>query len=73
VIYLRRVPENPHYVEQELALRVAAAYDDNGVDRSLVRASLALTPTERLARLEDFLEMVAAFRRVEHESAEANS
>ncbi len=31
------------------------AYDENGVDRTLVRAALALSPAERLAALEDRL------------------
>ncbi len=41
-------------------------YDDNGVDRSLVRWFLALTPYERLAALDDavqFAELAEASRR----------
>ena len=60
-------------VERALAERFEAAYDDNGVDRTLVRESLALTPTQRLARLDDFLDTVATIRRVEHAPGETNS
>jgi len=50
-------------VERELDERVKAAYDENGVDRSLIRAHLALSPAERLARLERLLEDLASVRR----------
>ena len=73
VIYVHGMSESALDVERELAERFAAAYDDNGVDRTLVRESLTLTPTERLARLDDFLETLATVRRVEHAPAEANS
>jgi hypothetical protein len=34
------------------------AYDDDGVDRTLIREMLALTPLERLERLESFADLV---------------
>jgi hypothetical protein len=36
----------------------ADAYDDEGVDRTLIREMLALSPLERLERLESFAELV---------------
>ncbi len=51
-------------IDRELAERAATAYDDNGVDRSLIRASLARTPTERLISLENFLQTLATARRI---------
>lgn len=51
-------------VENELQERLEAAYDENGVDRSLIRENLALSPDERLAQLERFLEDLASVRRV---------
>ena len=36
----------------------AGAYDAEGVDRTLIREMLELTPLERLERLESFAEMV---------------
>jgi hypothetical protein len=51
-------------VDLDLQERLDAAYDDQGVDRSLIRANLALTPTERVAQLERFLEDLALVRRV---------
>ncbi|RLB53155.1 MAG: hypothetical protein DRJ42_12725 [Deltaproteobacteria bacterium] len=52
-------------VEAELAARLEAAYDADGVDRTLIRASLAKTPTERVVELEDLLNTLATARRVE--------
>lgn len=40
-------------------------YDDAGVDRSLVRWMLSLTPTERLAWLESVNDVVQSVRRAE--------
>lgn len=51
-------------VEQELQARVDAAYDENGVDRSLIRASLAQSPAQRLADLEAQLRFLENVRRV---------
>ena len=39
-------------------------YDDNGVDLSLVRYTLSLTPTERLKAVENFMNAMATVRRV---------
>lgn len=52
-------------VEAELEARLEAAYDTDGVDRSLIRASLARTPTERVIELEDLLNTLATAHRVE--------
>ncbi len=51
-------------VEQELQRRFDEAYDDNGVDRSLIRSNLALTPTQRLENLENLLNDLATVRRI---------
>jgi len=40
-------------------------YDDNGVDRSLVRWMLSLTPDERLEYAESSLRLVESVRRRE--------
>jgi hypothetical protein len=37
-------------------------YDENGVDLSLVRYSLSLTPTQRLKALENFMNAMASVR-----------
>ena len=58
-------------IDQELDSRWAAAYDEDGVDRSLIRQALAQTPTERLATLEEYLETIARARRLEPEPSEA--
>ena len=39
-----------------------AAYDENGVDRSLIRWSLSLTPTERVRSVEETLNALATLR-----------
>jgi hypothetical protein len=51
-------------VGAELASHLHAAYDADGVDRSLIRANLARTPEERLAELEVTL---AFFESASHE------
>lgn len=51
-------------VDRDLQRRFEDAYDENGVDRSLIRANLALTPSERLANLEAFLRDLARVRRM---------
>jgi hypothetical protein len=38
--------------------------DDNGVDRAQIRAMLALTPAERLRRVEEFLESTIEIRKL---------
>lgn len=40
----------------------AETHDQDGVDRSLIRAALALTPVQRLERLEQFVESVWEIR-----------
>ncbi len=52
----RRVP---------ITVTPAGAYDANGVDRSLIRASLAQTPSERLQILEELLQLAESVRRVD--------
>jgi len=37
-------------------------FDENGVDLSLVRYSLSLTPTERLKAVENFMNAMASVR-----------
>jgi hypothetical protein len=39
-----------------------ASCDENGVDRSQIRAMLRLTPEERLSRVQDFVESVLEIR-----------
>jgi hypothetical protein len=39
-------------------------YDENGVDRTLVRACLQETPLERLEALEDMLSLAESVKRV---------
>jgi hypothetical protein len=49
-------------VDRELQERFERAYDENGVDRSLIRARLERTPEERLAELEENLNFVLTVR-----------
>jgi len=42
---------------------VESAYDENGVDVSLVRWMLSLTPAERLQTLQSFVDLVASTSR----------
>ena len=39
-----------------------ADYDENGVDLTLVRYALSLTPTQRLKAVENFLNAIASVR-----------
>ena len=39
-------------------------YDENGVDLTLVRYSLSLTPTQRLKAVENFMNAMASVRAV---------
>ena len=55
-------------VDQELQARLDAAYDEQGVDRSLIRACLAQSPSERLADLEAQLRFFERVRRVSEPS-----
>ena len=41
------------------------AYDENGVDRSLIRYALRQTPTERLRAWQSFVDMVNSVKRFE--------
>jgi hypothetical protein len=42
-------------------------YDENGVDRSLIRWMLSLSPTERLEAVQSSIELVASVRAVPDE------
>lgn len=53
----------------ETAAPPSGVYDERGVDRSLVRWMLSLTPTQRLEALQTYLEQLAEFRLVEPHSA----
>lgn len=57
-------PSDRADVEEELRARFAEAYDESGVDRSLIRLYLGLTPTERLLALENQLNALATVRRL---------
>ena len=46
-------------------------YDENGVDLSLVRYSLSLTPTQRLKAVENFMNAMASVRAVPPLSADS--
>jgi hypothetical protein len=52
-------------VDQELSQHFRAAYDADGVDRSLIRANLDRTPTERLEALEEWLQALTQVRRLQ--------
>jgi len=54
--------EQDEVIQRELDERFAAAYDENGVDRSLIRWSLAHTPTERVIAVEETLSALATAR-----------
>jgi hypothetical protein len=60
---LGAIPKSVESADQELQRRFDEAYDENGVDRSLNRANLRLTPSKRLANLESFLTDLARVRR----------
>ncbi|MGC4090599.1 MAG: hypothetical protein QM756_22555 [Polyangiaceae bacterium] len=47
----------------EIDEEASPAYDENGVDRSLVRWMLSLTPDERLEYAESSLKLVESVRR----------
>lgn len=51
-------------LEREIEERFRAAYDENGVDRSLIRWSLARTPTERVMGVEETLNALSTVRRI---------
>lgn len=56
--------QNDDPVARDLDARFRDAYDVNGVDRSLIRWSLALTPTERVRAVEATLNALATVRRL---------
>lgn len=51
----------------ESAVPRAADIDANGIDRAQIRAMLALTPEQRLLRVEEFVESVALIRGLNEE------
>lgn len=65
--FVHKAPELPSAGEleifSELERRFEAAYDDNGVDRSLIRWSLSLTPTQRVMAVEETLNALATLKR----------
>ncbi len=52
-------------IAAELEVRFRDAYDDNGVDRSLIRWNLARTPTERVRAVEATLNALSTLRRLD--------
>jgi hypothetical protein len=52
-------------VDADLDARFREAYDENGVDRSLIRWHLGLTPAERVRAVEETLNALATVRRIE--------
>lgn len=52
-------------LERELRERFDAAYDKNGVDRSLIRYHLAQSVTERVRAVEETLSALETVRRIE--------
>lgn len=48
----------------------ASDFDENGVDLTLVRFSLGLTPTERLKSVENFMNAMSTVRRPSQRPAE---
>lgn len=51
-------------VDGELQERFDSAYDDTGVDRSLIRWSLSLSPTERVRGVEETLNALEILKRL---------
>jgi hypothetical protein len=51
--------------ERELRERFEASYDENGVDRSLIRWSLAQSVTERVRAIEETLNALETLRRID--------
>lgn len=49
--------------DSEVDEKVEGIYDENGVDRSLIRWMLSLTPDERLEYAESSLKLVESVRR----------
>ena len=57
------IDANPTSQKALAASAVAAPYDANGVDRSLVRWMLRQTPAQRLAYAQGVIDLAAAARR----------
>ena len=57
--------EHDDSATKELNERLRDAYDENGVDRSLIRWSLARSPTERVMAVEATLNALATVRRID--------
>jgi hypothetical protein len=57
-------PKDQSAIDRELEERFRDAYDEDGVDRSLIRWSLSLTPTERVMAVEETLNALATVRRI---------
>ncbi|MGK3987867.1 hypothetical protein WME99_32800 [Sorangium sp. So ce136] len=49
-------------LEQAAEQRDDSPYDENGVDRSLVRWMLSLSPTERLAQVQSSIDLIMSVR-----------
>jgi hypothetical protein len=49
------------------AQQSVAVYDDNGVDRAQIREMLRLTPEQRLARVQEFVESVLEIQALNEE------
>ncbi|WP_437662056.1 hypothetical protein [Sorangium sp. So ce1182] len=49
-------------LEQAAEERDDSPYDENGVDRSLVRWMLSLSPTERLAQVQSSIDLIMSVR-----------
>ncbi len=58
-------PPEETEIDRELRERFEAAYDDSGVDRSLIRWSLAQSATERVRALEETLNALQTMRRLD--------
>lgn len=52
-------------LERELRERVEAAYDEDGVDRSLIRYCLSQSVTERVRAVEETLNALGTVRLIE--------
>ena len=61
---LARTSEPRCSTTSELDERLNDAYDENGVDRSLIRWSLSQSPTERVMTVEESLNALASLRRI---------
>jgi hypothetical protein len=64
-IYLAGMDRVPRLTPEEHETEPRSVYDDQGVDRSLIRSALERSPTECLELLEAMLELVESGRRVD--------